>query len=47
MLAYKFIIFNNNYKFIKKIKLEDFDSFIIELNNKYNNFEYIYTYTII
>jgi hypothetical protein len=44
MFGYKFVIYNNNILINKKIKFDEFDSFMIELKTKYKNYNYIYTY---
>lgn len=43
MIFYKFIIYNKNIMFDKKVKIEEFDNFIKLLKTKYKNYNYIYT----
>lgn len=43
MIFYKFIIYNKNIRFDKKVKFEEFDSFIKMLKTKYKNYNFICT----
>lgn len=47
MLFYKFTIYNKNIGFDKKVKFEEFDSFIKVVKTKYKNYNFICTCTYI